>query len=107
MGREGGMEERELEYCALRGLDDDSRLLVSHRFQSEDLSVSLGASFAIEHWANAGFWDELVSGFTKLNAREGPGVRLNDGTISHTTPLGFWKFHQVRVPSLRQPDAPK
>jgi len=64
-------------------------------YGSEDLSVSLGASFAIEHWANAGFWDDLVVGFTKLNKREGPGVELEDGTISHRTPLGFWKFHQA------------
>jgi hypothetical protein len=64
-------------------------------YGSEDLSVSLGASFAIEHWANAGFWDDLVAGFTKLNKREGPGVVLPDGTVSHTSPLGFWKFHQA------------
>jgi len=64
-------------------------------YGSDDLSVSLGASFAIEHWANAGFWDDLVEGFTKLNQREGPGVTLPDGTVSHTSPLGFWKFHQA------------
>jgi pyrroloquinoline quinone (PQQ) biosynthesis protein C len=64
-------------------------------YGSDDLSVSLGASFAIEHWANAGFWDDLVSGFTKLNNRPGPGVELDDGSISHTTPLGFWKFHSA------------
>ena len=64
-------------------------------YGSEDLSVSLGASFAIEHWANAGFWDDLVDGFTKLNKRDGPGVKLSDGTVSHKSPLGFWKFHQA------------
>lgn len=64
-------------------------------YGSEDLSVSLGASFAIEHWANAGFWDCLVDGFDKLNKREGPGVVLEDGTVSHKAPLGFWKFHQM------------
>jgi len=62
-------------------------------YGSEDLSVSLGASFAIEHWANAGFWDDLIAGFSQLNRREGPGVTLEDGTISHKTPMGFWKFH--------------
>merc|ERR1712039_1121845 len=36
-------------------------------YGSDDLSVSLGASFAIKHWANAGFWDDLVDGFGKLN----------------------------------------
>ena len=64
-------------------------------YGSEDLSVSLGASFAIEHWANAGFWDSLVAGFEKANKRDGPGVVLDDGTVSHKTPLGFWKFHQA------------
>jgi len=64
-------------------------------YGSDDLSVSLGASFAIEHWANAGFWDDLVDGFTKLNERPGPGVTLGDGTVSHRAPLGFWKFHQA------------
>jgi len=64
-------------------------------YGSDDLSVSLGASFAIEHWANAGFWDSLVDGFGKANKREGPCVTLADGTVSHKTPLGFWKFHQA------------
>ena len=41
-------------------------------YGSEDLSVSLGASFAIEHWANAGFWDHLVEGFDTLNRRLQP-----------------------------------
>jgi len=53
-------------------------------YGSEDLSSSLGASFAIEHWANAGFWDDLVDGFSKLNKK---------GTAK--TPIGFWKFHQI------------
>jgi len=64
-------------------------------YGAEDLSASLGASFAIEHWANAGFWDDLVAGFDSLNKRPGPGVTLADGTVSHTSPLGFWKFHQA------------
>ena len=64
-------------------------------YGSEDLSVSLGASFAIEHWANAGFWDHLVEGFDKLNRRPGPGITLHDGSTSHKAPLGFWKFHQA------------
>jgi hypothetical protein len=64
-------------------------------YGADDLDTSLGASFAIEHWANAGFWDDLVDGFTKLNKREGPGVTLKDGTVSHTAPLGFWRFHQA------------
>ena len=38
-------------------------------YGSEDPNVSIGASFAIEHWANAGFWDELVMGFKTCAAR--------------------------------------
>lgn len=53
-------------------------------YGNENPSISLGASFAIEHWANAGFWDDLVDGFTLLNGK---------GEIK--TPLGFWKFHQA------------
>ena len=64
-------------------------------YGSEDPNVSIGASFAIEHWANAGFWDDLVAGFKALNERPGPGVVLRDGSVSHTTPLGFWRFHQA------------
>ena len=64
-------------------------------YGSDDLSVSLGASFAIEHWANAGFWDHLVAGFDQLNRRPGPGITLGDGSTSHKAPLGFWKFHQA------------
>jgi hypothetical protein len=55
-------------------------------YGSEDPNVSIGASFAIEHWANAGFWDELVMGFKTYNAR-------NDG--ADKVPLGFWRFHQA------------
>ena len=38
-------------------------------YGSEDPNVSIGASFAIEHWANPGFWDELVMGFKTCAAR--------------------------------------
>lgn len=53
-------------------------------YGNDDPCVALGASFAIEHWANAGFWDDLVDGFSKMNRK---------GDIE--TPLGFWKFHQA------------
>lgn len=55
-------------------------------YGSEDPSTSIGASFAIEHWANAGFWDQLVQGFEQLNAR------LPEGQKKY--PMGFWRFHQ-------------
>jgi len=56
-------------------------------YGADDPSISIGASFAIEHWANAGFWDELVEGFQKLNAK------LPDGQKKY--PMGFWRFHQM------------
>ena len=87
-------------------------------YGSEDPNVSIGASFAIEHWANAGFWDELVMGFKTCAARprlsaaqfsarnsrrailrrrtHPPLLRYNarnDG--ADKVPLGFWRFHQA------------
>jgi len=55
-------------------------------YGSDDLSVSLGASFAVEHWANAGFWDDLVDGFSVINEKN---------VLGKSTPLGFWLFHQA------------
>jgi len=55
-------------------------------YGSEDLSTSLGASFAIEHWANAGFWDDLVDGWQTVNDKN---------TLGRKSPLGFWLFHQA------------
>ena len=86
-------------------------------YGSEDPNVSIGASFAIEHWANAGFWDELVMGFktcaarprfsaaqfgAQFSARNSPTPHpptplrynaRNDG--ADKVPLGFWRFHQA------------
>ncbi|EOD28153.1 hypothetical protein EMIHUDRAFT_443019 [Emiliania huxleyi CCMP1516] len=56
-------------------------------YGSEDLSTALGASFAIEHWANAGFWDELIEGFEKLNGKRPSGAKKFR--------MGFWRFHQA------------
>lgn len=55
-------------------------------YGSDDLSISLGASFAIEHWANAGFWDDIVDGFQAINDRN---------VLETKVPLGFWLFHQA------------
>lgn len=55
-------------------------------YGSDDPSLALGASFAIEHWANGGFWDRLLSGFEELN---------RSGRLPAKTPLGFWRFHSV------------
>lgn len=51
-------------------------------YASEDANVAAGASYAIEHWAAAGFWKELIAGLERFQTRT--GVALN---------LGFWVFH--------------
>jgi len=51
-------------------------------YASEEASVSEGASFAIEHWAAAGFWKELIAGLRAFQRRECPSL-----------PLGFWIRH--------------
>jgi pyrroloquinoline quinone (PQQ) biosynthesis protein C len=51
-------------------------------YGSEDSSVAEGASYAVEHWAAAGFWKELIAGLTTFKARECPEL-----------PLGFWVWH--------------
>ena len=51
-------------------------------YGSEDTSVAEGASYAVEHWAAAGFWKELIAGLEAYAART--GTRL---------PLAFWTWH--------------
>lgn len=51
-------------------------------YGSEDYLVSQAASYAVENWAAAGFWDELVEGFNKYNAR-------TDAAL----PLAFFTWH--------------
>jgi len=51
-------------------------------YGSEDYMVSQAASFAVENWAAAGFWDELIHGFTKYNKRTGADL-----------PLAFFTWH--------------
>lgn len=53
-------------------------------YGSEDESSAAGASYAIEHWAAAGFWKELIAGFTRINE-----------TRVTPLPLGFWKWHDA------------
>lgn len=52
------------------------------RYGSEDPSVAEGASFAVEHWAAAGFWKELIAGLERFRERECPEL-----------PLAFWTYH--------------
>ncbi len=51
-------------------------------YGSEDASTAEGASFAVEHWAAAGFWKELIAGLRAFKANECAEL-----------PLGFWTFH--------------
>jgi hypothetical protein len=53
-------------------------------YGSEEPSTAAGASFAVEHWAAAGFWKELIEGLRAFAERECPGL-----------PLGFWTFHDA------------
>lgn len=51
-------------------------------YGAEDASVAEGASYAVEHWAAAGFWKELIAGLEVFKARE-----------CHGLPLAFWTWH--------------
>jgi pyrroloquinoline quinone (PQQ) biosynthesis protein C len=53
-------------------------------YGSEDPSTALGASFAVENWAAAGFWKELIRGLQVFKKREAPGL-----------PLGFFTWHDM------------
>ena len=66
-----------------------------HRlYGSEDAQIAEGASFAVENWAAAGFWQELEDGLSKSSTsgiptsgrllhlaqpRRGPARRTHDG----------------------------
>src|SRR3981081_2270375 len=41
-------------------------------YGSDDPSVAAGASYAVEHWAAAGFWKELIAGLRIFSERESP-----------------------------------
>lgn len=51
-------------------------------YGSEDYMTSQAASYAVENWAAAGFWDQLVTGFVKYNER-----------IESPLPLAFFTWH--------------
>lgn len=51
-------------------------------YGSDCQSTAAGASHAIEHWAAAGFWKELIAGLKIVKARD----------IAEL-PLAFWVFH--------------
>lgn len=51
-------------------------------YGGEDYSISQAASYAVENWAAAGFWGELIEGLTHYNARTGSNL-----------PLAFFTWH--------------
>ncbi len=51
-------------------------------YGSEDYMTSQASSYAVENWAAAGFWDQLVTGFVKYNE-----------TIGAPLPLAFFTWH--------------
>jgi hypothetical protein len=51
-------------------------------YGSEDPITAEGASYAVEHWAAAGFWKELIAGLRAFKVRECAEL-----------PLGFWTWH--------------
>lgn len=53
-------------------------------YGSEDESTAAGASHAIEHWAAAGFWKELIA-----------GLRIVKKSRIAELPLGFWTWHDA------------
>lgn len=55
---------------------------LSRIYGSEDSSEAEGASYAVEHWAAAGFWKELIAGLEAFKHRECPEL-----------PLAFWTWH--------------
>ena len=57
---------------------------LSRIYGSEDYLISQAASYAVENWAAAGFWNQLVAGFEKFN-----------DTSEVTLPLGFFTWHAL------------
>lgn len=51
-------------------------------YGSDDPHVALGASFAVENWAAAGFWKELIQGLEVYRKREKPAM-----------PIAFFTWH--------------
>ncbi len=51
-------------------------------YGSEDFSESAGASYAVENWAAAGFWKQLIQGLKHFKKKQLPEL-----------PLGFFTWH--------------
>lgn len=55
---------------------------LSKIYGNEDFNIAEGASFAVENWAAAGFWKQLVAGFEAFKKSEQPDL-----------PLAFFTWH--------------
>ncbi len=55
---------------------------LSRLYGSENYLTSQAASYAVENWAAAGFWDELIEGFSAYNKNKKPEL-----------PLAFFTYH--------------
>jgi hypothetical protein len=51
-------------------------------YGSDDYNEAMGAAFAVENWAAAGFWKELIAGLQIVKSREVPDL-----------PLAFFTWH--------------
>jgi len=51
-------------------------------YGSEDYNEAMGAAFAVENWAAAGFWKELIAGLERVKATRVPDL-----------PLAFFTWH--------------
>ncbi len=51
-------------------------------YGNEDYLISQSASYAVENWAAAGFWDELIEGLARFNQHEDMNL-----------PLAFFTWH--------------
>jgi len=51
-------------------------------YGSDDYNEAMGAAFAVENWAAAGFWKELIAGLEKIKAAHVPQM-----------PLAFFTWH--------------
>ena len=51
-------------------------------YGSENYNEAMGAAFAVENWAAAGFWKELIAGLEKIKAEKVPDL-----------PLAFFTWH--------------
>jgi hypothetical protein len=63
--------------ATLRFADELLRL-----YGGENYAISQAASFAVENWAAAGFWKQLIEGFRRYNDKRGTHL-----------PIGFFVWH--------------